>query len=412
VKFSSSEELLNSTFKLENGDIVTVFQINDFLQNRVTITGNVKKPGVFALRNGMRIRDLVQDADSLISDTFGERANLIRTLPNFRKQTLPFNLMLAMQGDAANNLELEREDSIVIYKQKYFYPEQAVSVAGAVRFPGTYVRTEKMTAADLVVLAGGLTESASKQSWELAKLDTSRLGALSIVRKFDVDENYWDEQKGQPIYLEDFDHLMVPSNPKFNKRRIVTITGYVMYPGSYALQEENEKLSSIMKRTGGLRPGAYLEGSTIIRQWNNAGLVPVDFEKALDDNESRENISMLDGDVVNIPFKQEVVLVRGEVFIPAAVVYKKGASLNYYLDQAGGLKDDADDGKVFVTLPNGKKWEKGWFFFPNPDILGGSVILVPKKIEKEDNTLPVLRDWATIFVSIATMMVAIVQITK
>ena len=412
VRFSSAEDLLNSNFKLENGDIVTVFQINDFLQNRVTIAGNVKKPGVFALRSGMRVRDLILDADSLITDTFGDRADLIRILPNFRKQNLPFNLTLAMQGDAVQNLELEREDSVIIYKQKYFFPEQTVSIAGAVRNPGTYIRTEKMTAADLVVLAGGLTESASKQSWELAKLDTSRLGALSIVRKFDVDENYWDDQKGQPIYLEDFDHLMVPSNPKFNKRRIVTITGYVMYPGSYALQEENEKLSSIMKRTGGLRPGAYLEGATIIRQWNNAGLVPVDFEKALDDPESRENISMLDGDVVNIPFKQEVVLVRGEVFIPAAVVYRKGASLSYYLDQAGGLKDDADNGKVFVTLPNGKKWEKGWFFFPNPDILGGSVILVPKKIEKEDNTLPIIRDWATIFVSIATMMVAIVQITK
>jgi protein involved in polysaccharide export with SLBB domain len=333
-------------------------------------------------------------------------------LPNFRKQMLSFNLTLAMQGDSTQNLELEREDSITIYKQKYFFPEQTVSIAGAVRYPGTYFRSEKMTAADLVVVAGGLTESASKQSWELAKLDTSKLGALSIVRKFNVNENYWDEQKGEPILLEDFDHLMVPSNPKFNKQRLVTITGYVMYPGSYALQEENEKLSSIIQRTGGLRPGAYLEGSTIIRNWNNAGLVPVDFEKALDDNESRENISMLDGDIVNIPFKQEVVLVRGEVFIPAAVVYKKGASLSYYLDQAGGLKDDADNGKVFVTLPNGKKWEKGWFFFPNPDILGGSVVLVPKKIEKEDNTLPVLRDWATIFVSIATMMVAIVQITK
>jgi len=49
-----------------------------------------------------------------------------------------------------------------------------------------------------------------------------------------------------------------------------------------------------------------------------------------------------------------------------------------------------------VTLPNGRKWEKGWFFLPDPDIPGGSIVLVPKKIEKEDKTLPVMRDWATI----------------
>jgi hypothetical protein len=100
------------------------------------------------------------------------------------------------------------------------------------------------------------------------------------------------------------------------------------------------------------------------------------------------------------------------VFVPSAIVHKKGASLSYYLTQAGGLKDEADDGRIFVTLPNGRKWEKGWFLLPDPDILGGSIIIVPKKIEKPDNTLPVIRDWATIFVSIATMMVAIVQITK
>jgi protein involved in polysaccharide export with SLBB domain len=269
-----------------------------------------------------------------------------------------------------------------------------------------------MTVADLVVSAGGLTEAASKQDWELAKLDTTKIGSLSTIKKFSVTENYWDDQKGQPIVLEDFDHLMVPSNPRFNRQRLVSISGYVLYPGAYALQDEGEKLSSIIKRAGGLRLGAYLEGSTLIRKWNNAGLVPVDFEKALDDDESRDNISMLDGDVINITFEQQVVLVRGEVFVPSAVVHKKGASLSYYLKQAGGLKDEADDDRIFVIMPNGRKWEEGWFIFPNPDILGGSTIFVPKKIEKEDKTLPILRDWATITVSLAAIIIGIVQITK
>jgi protein involved in polysaccharide export with SLBB domain len=412
MKFSSSEDLLKSDFKLENGDIISVLRINEFLQNRVTIFGNVKKPGVFALKTGMKINNLVQEADSLLSDTFGERANLIRVLPSARRQIIPFNLTLAMQGDSANNLELEPEDEIIVYKLGYFFPEQTVSIAGAVRKPGIYIRREKMTVADLVVAAGGLTEAASKQDWELAKLDTTKIGSLSTIKKFNVTENYWDDQKEQPIVLEDFDHLMVPSNPKFNLQRLVSISGYVLYPGAYALQDEGEKLSSIIKRAGGLRPGAYLEGSTIVRKWNNSGLVPVDFEKVLDDDESRENISMLDGDVINIAFKQEVVLIRGEVFVPSAVVYKKGASLSYYLKQAGGLKDGADDDRIFVTLPNGRKWEKSWFLFPNPDILGGSTVFVPTKIEKEDKTLPVMRDWATIMVSLATMMIAIVQVTK
>jgi protein involved in polysaccharide export with SLBB domain len=360
----------------------------------------------------MRISDLVQEADSLLRDTFGERANLFRLLPNLRRQIFPINLNRAMQGDRSQNLELETEDEVVIYKQSYFFPEHTVSVAGAVRNPGIYLRTEMMTATDLVVLAGGLTESASKEAWEIAKLDTTKLGALSTIRKFNVNDSYWDDEKGEPIILADFDHLMVPSNPRFNKQRVVGVNGYVLYPGSYSLQREGERLASLISRAGGPRPGAYLEGATLMRTWNGAGLVPIDFTKALEDTESLENVVLIAGDIINVPFKQEVVLVRGEVFVPSAVVHKKGASLSYYLKQAGGLKDEADDDNIFVILPNGRKWESGWFIFPNPDILGGSVINVPKKIEKVDNTLPVLRDWATIFVSIATMMVAIVQITK
>jgi len=243
-------------------------------------------------------------------------------------------------------------------------------------------------------------------------MDTTKIGVLSKIIAFNVPEQYWHNHWGNIGFLKDFDHLMVPSNPKFNRQKLVTITGYVMYPGSYALQTEDEKLSSIVKRAGGLRLGAYLEGATIMRQWNNAGLVPVDFEDALDDVDSRDNISMLDGDVINIPFKQEVVFVRGEVFVPSAVVYKKGASLSYYLKQAGGLKDEADDDKIFVTMPNGKKWEESWFIFPNPDIPGGSMISVPKIIEKENKTLPIIRDWATITVSLAAIIIGIFQITK
>jgi protein involved in polysaccharide export with SLBB domain len=193
----------------------------------------------------------------------------------------------------------------------------------------------------------------------------------------------------------------------------MTIHGYVLYPGVYIIQSEGERLSSFIKRAGGLRDGwHYLEGATLTRRWKGAGLVPINFEKALADTESSDNITIMDGDIVNIPFVENVVLVRGEVFVPCAVVYQKGASLNYYIHQAGGYTDNADDGKTIVTLPNGLKWEPSWFLLPNPNILGGSTILVPKKIEKEDKTLPILTAWATVMASIATMIVGIIQITK
>lgn len=412
IRFSSQQEILASKFEIKNGDIVTIFQVGLIPEDRVTITGNVRKPGIFELKPGMRVSDLITEADSLARNTFSERGTIFRLLKNLRREVIPFNPRIALLGDVSNNIELKNEDSLVIYKESQFFPVHTVSVGGAVKNPGSYPRHDGMTVADLVIMAGGLTEDASKTDWEVARLDTSKIGLLSKITKFNVSENYWDDPVARRIVLEDFDHLMVPSNPKYNKQRVVTISGYVLYPGSYALRSEGEKLSSLIKRAGGIRMGAYLEGSTLVHKWKMAGLVPIDFTKALADTESLENVELLADDSINIAFRQEVVLVRGEVFVPSAVVHKKGASLSYYLDQAGGTKDGADEDRIVVTLPNGRKWEKGWFILPDPDILGGSSIFVPKKIEKEDKTLPVMRDWATIMASMAAIIIAIVQITK
>jgi polysaccharide biosynthesis/export protein len=412
LHFATYEEVVKSTFEIQSGDIVSVSQVGLLPENRVTISGNVQKPGVFQLNPGMHVKDLLLEADSLARNTFSERGTLFRLLPNLRREVIAFNPRLALFGEEQNNIELKNEDSLIIYKESQFFPEHTVSIGGAVRNPGKYPRHDSMTVADLVVMAGGLTEGASTVEWELSRLDTTHFGTLSTIKKFNVQNDYWNENNGEASFLQDFDYLMIPSNPKYNLQKFVGIFGYVYYPGGYALRVEDERLSSLVKRAGGLRPDAYLAGSTLFRKWNHAGLVPIDFEKALEDTESSENLRLLQGDSIMISYQQEVVMVRGEVFVPAAIVHKKGASLSYYLEQAGGLKDGADEGRTVVMLPNGRKWEPGWFIFPNPDIQGGSTIFVPKKIEVKTETLAILRDWATIMASIAAISIGIIQITK
>jgi hypothetical protein len=104
--------------------------------------------------------------------------------------------------------------------------------------------------------------------------------------------------------------------------------------------------------------------------------------------------------------------VKGQVFVPSAVLYQKGASLSYYLAQAGGTTDSADVGRVYVTLPSGKKWKSGWFFYPGDEILAGSIVYVPQKVERPDNSLQILTSWVTVMASLAAITVALVQVTK
>jgi protein involved in polysaccharide export with SLBB domain len=445
LKFKTIDDLEKSSEAMEDGDIVTVLQINNLPQNRVTIVGNVKKPGVFELRPGMRIRDLILAADSLDRNTFAERGNLFHLLSNLRRELIPFSPRLALAGDEKNNLLLRNEDAVTIYKESQFFPEHTVMIAGAVRNPGKYPRNENMSVADLVVLAGGIKEDATTKGWEISRIDSSDLSTYSRVYKIDMPEEYWNDRGIAKFLLEDFDFVFVPANPRYSSQKFVQVGGYVLYPGLYSITNEGERLADIIKRAGGLRPGAYLEGSKFVRKsidvtWNptegteaavasatlfdslklkkktnepaSAGWIPLDFKKALDDPSSRDNIAIEEGDSIYVAYLEDLVYVKGEVFVPSPAVYKRGEGVDYYIKQAGGFKEEADGSKVVVFLPGGKKWESGWFILPNPEILPGSLIYVPKKIEKEDKTLPILTAWATVMASLAAITVAIVQVTK
>lgn len=412
LNFNSLAALQKSSARIEDGDVVTIFKIASLVQNRVSISGNVNKPGQFELRTGMRVRDLLLAADSLQRSTFSERGTLFRLLPNLRREVRSFNPRLALENNLEHNFPLQNEDSLVVYREDQFFAQKTVTIGGAVRNPGSYVRNEKMTLADLVVIAGGLRENASRTGWEVSRLDTTTLGRYSNTFNVAVTSDYWDPIGQQSFLLQDFDYVFVPSDPKFTPNKLVKITGYVMSPGEYAIRFEGERLAALIQRSGGLRPGAYLDGSRFIRRQNQTGVIPVDFKKALDDTASRDNVVLNEGDSIAIAFHDDVVYVSGEVFAPSAILYKKGESVDYYIRQAGGLRQDADASRIVAFLPNGKKWEGGWFFFEDPELPPGSSITVPKYIEKEDKTLPLVRDIATILASLAAITVAMVQITK
>ena len=113
-----------------------------------------------------------------------------------------------------------------------------------------------------------------------------------------------------------------------------------------------------------------------------------------------------------VAYLEDLVYVKGAVFVPSPVVYKRGENLSYYIKQAGGLREEADAGKVVVFLPGGTKWEPRMWPFPDPDLLPGSLVYVPMKVEREDKTLPILAAWATVMASLAAITIAIVQVTK
>lgn len=121
-------------FVLEDGDMVKVFSIVEKAENFVTLSGNLKKPGRFEYRPGMRIRDIITEED-LLDEPYLKYALIKRRLPpDYELQSISFNLGRAIFGDdGEDNIELKPRDSITVFSKWLFQDRPSVTVTGQVR---------------------------------------------------------------------------------------------------------------------------------------------------------------------------------------------------------------------------------------------------------------------------------------
>ncbi len=444
IQFRNADEMRSSVTRLEDGDIVSVFRVGEDRQSLITITGNVRKPGKYEYSQNLTVRDLITKADGLREDTFLENATIYRVRPDLKREILSFHLERAIQGDSTQNLRLQRLDSVMVYKEEFFRPHQSVSIDGPVRFPGPFLRTEHMTVRDLIILSGGVLENADLNDIEVARVDTITHKRLSQIFHVSLPPDYWNSGSPEDMELMDFDNVSIRVRPDFSLLKTVIVSGEAKFPGTYAIQFEGERLLSLIRRFGGFKSTAYRAGIRFMRPIGQFGInhpspdivetqeidtvalryniikkprlaskeVPINFEKILEDSTTLDNLVLHDGDSLIIPRDPGVVYVEGQVYVPSSVPYKKGESLSYYVKQAGGFKRDADEDNVVVVLPNGRKWEPGGFLRSSPDILSGSSVIVPLKLEEPSNTLAVLREWVTIAASTTTLAFIVWQVSK
>jgi protein involved in polysaccharide export with SLBB domain len=251
--------------EIYDGDVVTVDPIISYVENQVTLTGNVKVPGVYELKKHMHVSDLFNGVNEPWGEAYLKRANIFR-LDKDRKTTtvIPFNLEKALQKDPANDLELVTQDHIVVYSKwdvKY-YPEMLVTISGAVQRPGDYVRTVGMRLKDLLDEAGGVLPGTSNVIAIAKARSRDEIRTLNI--QLDLLEK-GDESQNVP--LDDMDIVMVRADSEFFERpRWVEINGEVKYPGKYPLLRRGYRLSELIEKAGGLTRTADPRGAVFLRR--------------------------------------------------------------------------------------------------------------------------------------------------
>ena len=379
-------------------DSLTIFFRSDVQDvGEVTISGQVRNERVLPWRNNLQVSDLLFSGgglyDSLFVKTvFLERADLFRVNEDgITTRVVPFNLEQALSGQGAARDLLQPGDEIRIYPRNVKrLTGDVVFITGAVQNPGEYPYRDDLTLEDLILQAGGFTPSAFLQSadvsrnvygeQQIAETISVPLLTLDVDRSKAISEELLGALfTARSVRLQPEDRIYIRTDPNLRPQETVLVSGEVRFPGLYAIEYENETLSSIMRRAGGVLPTGYSAGTRLIR-----GSQPViaDFDLILAGKGGKKDIAVFPGDQIFVPRSPNTVEVRGNVNNPGLIVYEAGSRVRDYLDRAGGLAPETAD--IFVTQADGATFKLRRGLFPsNPRVDEGGVISVSQKPPKE-----------------------------
>jgi protein involved in polysaccharide export with SLBB domain len=390
VRRNTSRELklLNITqeevgnFLPQNGDKYSVGAIIERYENKVEVQGAIFRPGMYALEAGLTtIKDLVKKAEGLREDAFMSRATLTRRKENFDPEVLSIDLGKILRGEIAD-INLQREDVLNVYSIVNLREKRFVNILGEVNEPGEFDFKDGMKVGDLILQAKGFKESASFSNLELARRIINHGNGDILTNKieiitFDIDGSLKLNNEGSQMELKPFDIVSIRRAPNYEEQRSVKILGMVNYPGSYAIQNNKQKISDILMRAGGLRAEGYLEGAKLFRDSTTVG---VNLKEILNNPESQENLQLMAGDQLTIPRLLQTIKLTGGVQNPLAVSYKEGYSLRDYIAEAGGYSQTADKKLTYITYSNGvsNQIKRFLIFKKYPKINPGAEIVIPE----------------------------------
>lgn len=404
-----------SSFILLNGDSIIVEGNLNLFENRVQITGAVFRPGYYEVGDHIKsVRDLISKAGGLKEDAFWDRAVLTRENPDLTLSTISLNLHEII-SDGTQDITLQKNDILYIASQKIEQDLGDVKIDGMVVNPGTFKFAKNTTIKDIIIKAGGILNSASTVKIDVSRriVDPTSTTEPEVIAKtftFSVENGLLADGK-EDFFLEPYDQIYIRKSPGYQTQRNISVNGEVMFPGTYTLELKEQRLSDIIKNSGGLTKYAFAEGAKLLRERTKEEQekylqsmkllmkgssdsistdlidtsrfysVGIELDLAIKKPKSEFDLVLKEGDQLFIPEFDNTVKINGGVMFPNTVLFKKGKSLKYYIEQAGGFNDLAMKKNVYIVYMNGTTAKaKG----SSKDLLRpGCEIIVPTKERKD-----------------------------
>ena len=458
------EEFDFASFRIADGDSVTVEPILNRYANTVEVRGAVFRPGMYNLGEQVNsVRSLIEHAEGLTEDAFKARAVMHRMKTDRSLEVVSVDVEGIMSGKVAD-IPLKENDVLFIPTRQDKMNERTITIRGEVLFPGTYKYADNETIEDFVLQAGGLTDKASVVNVNVSRRvsDAKALRPDSLIAQtytLSLKDGFVID--GTPGFiLMPFDEVFIRKSPGYTEQQNVTIEGEVLFAGAYTLTKRNTRLSDLFKKAGGSTKEAYLKGARLIRKANdtekarmeavlkmqreqqqknllqlaassnsgsnlqqvaesakNADLekfyvpdeypVGIDLSEAIKHPGSDEDLVLREGDRLVVPQYNGTVKINGAVMYANTVSYEKGKRASYYIDQAGGFASDAVKNKAYIIYMNGKVAKVSHGAKVQP----GCEIVVPAKLKRKMSVAETM-SLGTSMSSIAAMIATIANLSK
>lgn len=432
ITFNLDDVLSGKTaVPLEREDAVTLYRKTDLVeQKNVSIEGHVQNPGSYTFSEGMTVTDLILQARGVREDVYETRGQIRRITSDGTPILLAFSV-----SDVLSNREiipLQREDNVRIFSIRELHDNATVTIGGVVQNGGTFPYYEGMTLEDLLLTGGNVSNGADLRNLQIAHRGGRERGSVEIV---DIESNP-DLLKRE---LLPYDVVSVRRLTYFHSQITITVNGEVLSPGPYSFDEAEVRLSDVMDKVGGFTDEAYPHGASLTRvltpeemerqriavlianqsldtnnvidvgQLSDRFRIGIDLEKAIASPGSVSDVTLRDGDVINIPIIDNTVKITGGVFYPNVVVFDRKSSWKDYVKQAGGFVEDANKKKTYAVYMNGKV-AVGRKIYEEP----GMEIFVPvhKESERQKMSAVEISAIATSSASLASIIVAILNMVK
>lgn len=427
-----------SVFPMKDGDVVTAEAILDRFENKLEIKGAVYRPGIYQFSGTLNtVRQLVEKADGLMGDAFTARAVLHRERDNLTREVIQVDIKGIMDR-VKPDIPLQRNDVLYIPSIHDLKDLGSITVFGEVARPGEYIYADNTTLEDIIIQAGGLKESASTVRVDVSRRiknekSTEAISTIGEMFSFALKDGFVID--GEPGFtLQPYDQVYVRRSPGYQEQMNVSVEGEVLYEGTYSLTNKSERLSDLIKKSGGVTQFAYVKGAKLVRQANEEELkrmgevlkmmkremeisnndslkldldsifsVGIDLEKALKLPGSNADIVLREGDRLIVPEFNNTVKINGAVMYPNTVAFSEGKNVKYYLSQAGGFANNARKRKAFIVYMNGQVAEvKGT---GRKMVEPGCEIIVPSKTKNKNfsNALAIASSVGSLGMMIATI---------